>query len=401
MWTISSSSSSSSSSSLPLLVAFLLGVVCTQLLHVHLQQTLQSTVPPLLSTPSLLFSAPEETIRLRRLDTPSEVVADPATAHNPHAHGHGHGHGHSSYGGVGATTHHSNSSSTSNSNNNNSKNSNNKLVRTRVVVFIPTKLTSADRRLPVNAQFAREQWSPSEVVVVWIVGTRTGPRLETALDVSAVFAEPHMTADNVMVFASACRDDGDEPNNANGTSSTTCKFYEGMRFLHEHFDADYAIRGADDAYLNVRRFLTVAPSLPRTALWLGQARDSTRNFDLSLSKSQPNLARLFGLTHFSTNYMLGMGFAFTWDVVRLMGGWNIPPHLTWCEDVMVGMYLNVFQINRVSRPDLFVNRGGSVANRWFLDGTYGALDVVLLHYIQPEDWANIHNNGTIFIPGPK
>jgi hypothetical protein len=80
-----------------------------------------------------------------------------------------------------------------------------------------------------------------------------------------------------------------------------------------------------------------------------------------------------------------------------MATWNIPLHLTWCEDVIIGMYLNMFQIHRVHRSDLFVNRAGSVADMKYYFGKLGPVDVILLHYIDRRDWATIEPNGTIYI----
>lgn len=275
---------------------------------------------------------------------------------------------------------------------------------TQVVVYIPSPIAHKERRLHVNRQFARENWTDDVVVLLWVFGTRAGHFLELELNTTSVYEEPHMTSKNVVHVN--CRDTGDEWNNPNGTSATTCKFYESIRYIHQHYDAKYVIRGADDAYLNVRKFLSTTHEYPSRALWLGQARDSTRNFDLSISDKQPELAKLFGLTHFSTNYMLGMGFVFSWDVVELIGNWNIEPHLTWCEDVMVGMFLNVFRLNRVSRTDLFVNRnemwrykkniGRTLWNYSDSDGLFH-IEAVLLHYILPTDWNNIDDSGMIHI----
>ena len=267
--------------------------------------------------------------------------------------------------------------------------------KTRIVVFIPTKISSKKRRIPVNRQFAKENWSSSDVVIIWIIGTKSGKVLEKELDYAHIYEEPFMNVQNVVV--TNCRDDGDEWNNENGTSSTTCKFYEAQRYMYQHFDAEYAIRGADDAYLNIRKFWEIEPSLPRNAMWLGHKRQvNTPPLDLSLNK-QPRIQKLFGLDQFSVNYMLGMGFVFSWDIVQLIATWNIPPHLTWCEDVMIGMYLNIFQINRIHRPDLFVNRAGSIADQKYYYGTLGKLDVILLHYIDSRDWATIDANGSIYI----
>lgn len=82
--------------------------------------------------------------------------------------------------------------------------------------------------------------------------------------------------------------------------------------------------------------------------------------------------------------MLGIGYAFSWDVVSLIASWTMPPHLTWCEDVMVGMWLNIFPITKISRPDLILNRGMT---------KHSQVNVILLHYMEDHDWSNIADDG--------
>lgn len=270
--------------------------------------------------------------------------------------------------------------------------------KVQVVVFIPSPLQNSERRRLVQRQFLRENWSTDEVVILWIVGTKTGDRLEHDLNTSSIYNEPGMTTANVV--ETSCRDYGDEFNNPNGTSATTCKFYEAIKHIHANFIASFVWRGADDAYLNLKLFFKLVPTLPKNATWLGHLKDQQRSWDLILS-NQPKLRDLYGLEKFSTLFMLGMGFVFTWDIVILIASWNIPPYLTWCEDVVVGHWLHFFSIQRLSRPDLFINRAGSIANKWPLDGTYGNLSVLLVHYIEPQDWENIHPDGSIYIPCPK
>lgn len=273
-----------------------------------------------------------------------------------------------------------------------------KKEKTKVVVFIPTTIQSVRRRHFVNRQFAKEAWRREDVVVFWVLGSKTGKRLELDLqaNLSQVMTEPFMSQSNTLI--TSCRDSGDEENNANGTSSTTCKFFEAMRFVHQRFDCQYVWRGADDAYLNLQLFLKLMPSLPKHAMWLGQPRkDQNRISDIYLD-TQPQIQKLFGLKSFPNNYMLGMGSAFTADIAMLLANWNIPPNLTWCEDVVVGLWMTIFRLNRVDLSPLFVNRPGSAANRWPYDYTYGNLTVLILHYIRDHDWDHIAADGTILIP---
>ena len=64
---------------------------------------------------------------------------------------------------------------------------------------------------------------------------------------------------------------------------------------------------------------------------------------------QPALRELYGLYQFG-QLMYGMGFVMSIDVVEFIGAWTIPPHQTWIEDVMVGMWLKPFQISFTHHP---------------------------------------------------
>ena len=110
--------------------------------------------------------------------------------------------------------------------------------------------------------------------------------------------------------------------------------------------ARYVWRGADDSYINLRHFFgTVMPTLPATRRYCGRLRKATElTVDLPL-KNQPALLEHFGLVQWG-QYMSGMGFMFSFDVADFIASLKIPPHLTWCEDLMVGMWLNPFQVPR-------------------------------------------------------
>jgi hypothetical protein len=98
--------------------------------------------------------------------------------------------------------------------------------------------------------------------------------------------------EEMNVFYSIRRDTGDEWNNANGTSSTTCKVYEGIKHVYNNYEAEYVWKGADDAYLNIRYFMDMIekkpqrgnrgctryvphPEIPKGRIWGGQL---SRNF---------------------------------------------------------------------------------------------------------------------------
>ena len=115
------------------------------------------------------------------------------------------------------------------------------------------------------------------------------------------------------------------------------------------WQARYVWRGADDSYLNLHYFFSsVMPTLPATRLFLGLLRKPAGpGGDLSLHK-QPVLQEHFGVTQWG-QYMVGMGFLFSYDVADFVASLKIPPHLMWCEDLMVGMWLNPFQVSLSTR----------------------------------------------------
>ena len=55
-----------------------------------------------------------------------------------------------------------------------------------VVMFVPTPIQWGDRRRPVLKQFVREQWTDRQAILIFVLGTKTGERLEYDLDTSAV-----------------------------------------------------------------------------------------------------------------------------------------------------------------------------------------------------------------------
>jgi hypothetical protein len=191
---------------------------------------------------------------------------------------------------------------------------------------------------------------------------------------------------------SDCRDYGDERNNPNGTSATTCKVYEGLKYVAAHYEATYVWRGADDAYLNLQMWFEIEPLLPRGDIYMGHLRNTRDTSDLILAK-QPLLQRQsFHMLERFGPYMLGMGFLLSASVVEFIAALRIPPKLTWCEDVMVGMWLLPFQIDWVDSNQL----GFPILNR--VDAIVlgrGNIAVLLTHYIQEKDWATIKDNGLL------
>ena len=255
----------------------------------------------------------------------------------------------------------------------------------QVVMFVPTPVQWGARRAFVTRQFLREGWNRSQAVLLYVLGTRTGDRLEYAIDTSGVQRAP-----GVDYLFSGCRDFGDERQNPNGTSSTTCKVYEACAHIARRFRADYVWRGADDTYVNLQLFFReMMAFLPRSRLYMGGLRRAdTVVEDLQLSRS-PALQRLFGLLQYG-EYMAGLGYVLSGDVAEFIGTFRIPPHQTWCEDVMVGMWLNPFQITKIHVPDIPGYTIGGFNDE--LDPTKKVLGV---HYMKPEWWDLIDKNGDI------
>jgi hypothetical protein len=263
---------------------------------------------------------------------------------------------------------------------------------THTVVMIPSPIQWSDRRARVNEEFVRGKWNRSQVVLVYILGTKTGARLEANIDyTTAMDTEIKFYGDEIQYVFSRCRDYGDERNNPNGTSATTCKVYEGFKHVSANYDSQFVWRGADDSYLNLHMWFRVAPQLPPGHLYFGSLRYVDRDADLALA-SQPLLQDAFaGLTHFGP-YMVGMGFMVSASVADFIGTLKIPPKQVWCEDVMVGMWLLPFQVtwlqaNRLGFPMLHRVDAVPVARE--------GMDVLLTHYMQAQDWQTIDDDGVI------
>jgi len=258
----------------------------------------------------------------------------------------------------------------------------------KLVVYIPSPIPWHARRRRVLEQFQRDR--VADVDLLFILGTRQGgPALEEEADgLDAARFEARRHRHVARYLFTPCRDYGDEYNNANGTSSTTCKVYEALRYIaHAYAEAPprFVWRGADDSYLDLRVFRThVQPRLQTCRLFLGLLRfpDPRSSDDLLLADRQPNLYALYGLTRFG-KYMLGAGFCMSWDVVHFLGTATIPPRQTWCEDVMVGQWLLFYNVDFVdiatAAPGvlMLVNAAGMPAPH---------LPVLLAHKMDAAQW---------------
>ena len=262
---------------------------------------------------------------------------------------------------------------------------------TRLVVFVPTPIQWSSRRERVAATFISQGWKPCHVHLAFIVGTKAGKHLEHSLNASSMMhaeMDQYASHTNIHYVMSPCRDLGDEFDNPNGTSSTTCKTYHGFKFAAQTFQADFVWRGADDAYLNLLFFFKeVEPLLPRNKpIYMGNIRDATAwTWDLSLYRQASLQKQVWRMPAFGS-YMFGMGFLVSMDVAQFVDSWKISPHLSWCEDVMVGAWFMPFQITWID-----ANEHG-----WYMyDRKHFYADIrrcqrqLLVHYVREDDWSRI------------
>ena len=248
-------------------------------------------------------------------------------------------------------------------------------LQTKVVMFVPSPVPWEGRRQHVHAQFEREGWNKSDVVLLFVFGNRSGDNLQDTVNISVV---EYPQAVNVVVN---CRDYGDEWNSADDSSSTTCKVYKSLKYIAANYVAQYVWRGADDSFVNLKFFFTL--QLPLSRLYFGDLRTMNHKQPDLMLETQPQLAGLYGLRQFG-QYMYGSGYVLSYDVADFVASLKIPPHLTWCEDVMIGMWLNPFQIEF---------RHSAL----WTDLQYASLgvDYILIHRMLPEYWARIDDQGRL------
>ena len=267
-----------------------------------------------------------------------------------------------------------------------------KRIHTDIVVFVPSPVAWETRRKYVYEQFVHERLAPQQAILLFIFGNRTtttgddnnnNNELSTTSSVNMKGLVQYQNATNVVVN---CRDYGDEYDNPDDTSGTTCKVYKSLIYIVSNYRAKYVWRGADDSYLNLRFFISgVMPTLPKTRLYYGYLRSvNAVHVDMLLS-NQPKLASLFGLYQFG-QYMLGGGYLLSFDVADFIASLKIPPHLTWCEDVMVGMWLNPFQVTFLHSQHYIDQGGGTASNN---------VDYVLIHRMRADQWSHIDENGRL------
>jgi hypothetical protein len=147
---------------------------------------------------------------------------------------------------------------------------NHRREKTRLVVFVLSLLEKSGRRHAQLKQFLKEKWLREEVVMLHVFGTKQGSHLETNSNYSSLLTETSIEAVGVP-----CRDSGDERNNENSTASSSgCKLFEALKFVHANFEAQYVWRIDSDAYLNIRHFFQWAETglQGKDWWWLGNLR---------------------------------------------------------------------------------------------------------------------------------
>ena len=255
-----------------------------------------------------------------------------------------------------------------------------KKIKTDVVILSPSVVAWEERRQAQHRQFQRENWKPEQAVLIFILGNRAGQGLSEEVDTSSVRDYSH-----AMYLRTECRDFGDEPNNPDNTASTACKVYEAYKHIVKTYEAKYVWRICSDSYLNMRYFYnTVMHTLPATRLFYGRLRRSTAyQADLQLS-AQPKLMEVFGMIQFG-QYMSGAGWLVSYDVAELIASFKIPPHITWFDDVMMGMWLRPFQVQFMDVGSLFLDLAdASIQNN---------VDYLVVHRVFGEKWDNIDDSG--------
>jgi Glycosyltransferase 61/Nucleotide-diphospho-sugar transferase/Galactosyltransferase len=261
-------------------------------------------------------------------------------------------------------------------------------IKTDVVILVPSVVTWEDRREPQHRRFAQEGWKPEQAVLIFILGSKTGKDLSEEIDTSVVVQYQHAS-----YLRTGCRDFGDEPNNPDNTASTACKVYEAYKHVSQTYEAKYVWRICSDSYLNMKYFYyDIMPTLPTTRLFYGRLRKSTEyQADLQLS-AQPRLMEVFGMVQFG-QYMSGAGWLVSQDVADLIASFKIPPHTTWFDDVMMGMWLSPFQIRFMHGGGLFIDLSEtSVRND---------TDYVIVHRVFGDLWEQIDESGRFSKPAKE
>jgi hypothetical protein len=127
-------------------------------------------------------------------------------------------------------------------------------------------------------------------------------------------------------------------------------------------------------------------------LYFGNQRIVDRDNDLYLGY-QPLTQKesFYMLSHFGP-YMHGMGFMLSSSVVNFLGTSKIPPKQTWCEDVMVGMWLLPYQVTWLDANAMHF----PVLNRHLaVPMARSGHTMLLTHYMQDQDWETINESGMI------
>lgn len=244
---------------------------------------------------------------------------------------------------------------------------------TRVVVFVPTALPSYHRRFLVHRQFEREGWNASDAVLIFVYGTRRGASTENDTDLSV---QHYAQAHNLLVD---CPDQDATPYDAI-ESSTTCKVLEALKHIVRAYAADHVFRGADDTYVNLRHFLSPGhlATLPVRRLYYGEIRGAGAIANDALK------AYFNGITQYDP-FASGGGYAMSYDVAEHLAEQKIRLKTSAPEDVVVGMWMRVAEIQWVHMGEQYLLYG---FGRPLLPGR----DYLVVHYMPDHLWDAIDTN---------
>lgn len=241
-----------------------------------------------------------------------------------------------------------------------------KNATTRVVMFVPTAVQSSRRRFLVHRQFERENWNESEAILLFVYGTR-------GVDAGPGSVAAYARAENLFVD---CPDYDPTPYDA-VESSTTCKVLEAVMAIVRTYDAEYVFRGADDSYINLRFFLSQGhlATIPAKRLYYGEIRGAGPIANDELR------AHFNGITQYDP-FASGGGYAMSFDVAEHLATQKIRLKTSAPEDVVVGMWMRVVEIDWIHMGERYLLYG---FGRALLPGG----DYLVVHYMPDHLWDSI------------
>ena len=259
------------------------------------------------------------------------------------------------------------------------------LVRTHIMMLVPSIASSTDRRNSLRKRFAQDlnqikarggQQSPLRVAVLkFVIG---GPHVDLENEEDLLFVE---CADS---------DSGDQwglPSfEEAGFSATTQKVILSTRWAVAHYDFDYLARIGDDAYFRLHVFyqmvfVDTTPAFPREQAYIGYVQRSTKD----------DLKRVHGEWAHHVGFVNGGGWIITADAAHFIASNYQTLKDAWPEDVVVAMWFLGTKVNTV-HSDLFLpwrppNDPCDMRN-----------NTLLMHYMRDEHWNSLTDEGMLPCP---